>query len=204
MNDVFNQVYSKLNNEFEEYLDEIKKLPVDDIIKKCYETTIKIGIIENFTYSWSHDDEQLVALSMFDNSLNYLYQKWIDSDTENIFIVLEDNINNTLYDLVKEVEKIKDSKNYNLIKNLDELINEISDIDLKNKLNDLFQINKFNVLNIDKILNLESDTKKLYHFFTSIEFKKSIADNIELSKKMSENILPNLQKLINKNKEIER
>jgi len=147
-------------------------------------------------------DNLKLKLTYKDKVWEYTSEDFVVST--NIHTIIEDNVNNTLYNLVEEVEKIKDSKNYDLIKNIDELFNEISDIDLKNKLNDLFQINKFNVLNIDKILNLESDTKKLYHFFTSIEFKKSIADNIELSKKMSENILPNLQKLINKNKEIER
>ncbi|MBE6141107.1 MAG: DUF3848 domain-containing protein [Firmicutes bacterium] len=204
MYEVSNQIYYKLNDEFDKYLDEIRNLSIDDIIEKSYETTIKAEIVKTFYYYFMGDSEEFDAISMFDNSLDYFYQKWMDSDTENIHTIIEDNVNNTLYNLVEEVEKIKDSKNYDLIKNIDELFNEISDIDLKNKLNDLFQINKFNVLNIDKILNLESDTKKLYHFFTSIEFKKSIADNIELSKKMSENILPNLQKLINKNKEIER
>jgi len=204
MYEVSNQIYYKLNDEFDKYLDEIRNLSIDDIIEKSYETTIKAEIVKTFYYYFMGDSEEFDAISMFDNSLDYFYQKWMDSDTENIHTIIEDNVNNTLYNLVEEVEKIKDSKNYDLIKNIDELFNEISDIDLKNKLNDLFQINKFNVLNIDKILNLESDTKKLYHFFTSIEFKKSIADNIELSKKMSENILPNLQKLINKNKENER
>ena len=204
MYEVSNQIYYKLSDEFDKYLDEIRNLSIDDIIEKSYETTIKTEIVKTFYYYFMGDGEEIDAISMLDNSLDYFYQKWMDSDTENIHTIIEDNVNNTLYDLVEEVEKIKDSKNYDLIKNLDELINEISDIDLKNKLNDLFQINKFNIINIDRILNWESDTKKLYHFFTSIEFKKSIADNIELSKKMNENILPNLQKLINKNKEIER
>ena len=204
MYEVSNQIYYKLSEEFDKYLDEIRNLSIDDIIEKSYEITIKAEIVKTFYYYFMGDSEEFDAISMLDNPLDYFYQKWMDSDTENIHTIIEDNVNNTLYDLVEEVEKIKDSKNYNLIKNLDELINEISDIDLKNKLNDLFQINKFNIINIDRILNWESDTKKLYHFFTSIEFKKSIADNIELSKKMNENILPNLQKLINKNKEIER
>ena len=204
MYEVSNQIYYKLNDEFDKYLDEIRNLSIDDIIEKSYETTIKAEIVKTFYLYFMGDSEEFAAISMFDNSLDYFYQKWMDSDTENIHTIIEDNVNNTLYDLVEEVEKIKDSKNYDLIKNIDELFNEISDIDLKNKLNDLFQINKFNVMNIDRILSLESDTKKMYHFLTSNEFKKSISNDIELSKKMSENILPNLQKLINKNKEIER
>lgn len=204
MYEVSNQIYYKLSDEFDKYLDEIRNLSIDDIIEKSYETTIKTEIVKTFYYYFMGDGEELDAISMLDKPLDYFYQKWMDSDTENIHTIIEDNVNNNLYDLVEEVEKIKDSKNYDLIKNIDELFNEISDIDLKNKLNDLFQINKFNVMNIDRILSLESDTKKMYHFLTSIEFIKSISNNIELSKKMNENILPNLQKLINKNKEIER
>ena len=204
MYEVSNQIYYKLSDEFDKYLDEIRNLSIDDIIEKSYETTIKTEIVKTFYYYFMGDGEEIDAISMLDNSLDYFYQKWMDSDTENIHTIIEDNVNNTLYDLVEEVEKIKDSKNYDLIKNIDELFNEISDIDLKNKLNDLFQINKFNVINIDRILSLESDTKKMYHFLTSNEFKKSISNDIELSKKMNENILPNIQKLINKNKKIER
>ena len=201
---LFDKAFYSLSNELDEYIEQVKKLPTDSMVRDIFEITIKDEIVESFRSSWAHTDEEYASILLLDKPLKYLYEKVLDREISNIVILVEDSVNKILNDLVFKIEKIKESEDYNLIKNINELIDKIKVDDITNKFSELFNIQKINILSINDILKTKSDTKKLYHFLTSTEFKKNIVNDIELSKKNDENIIPNLQQLIKKNKEIER
>ncbi len=97
------ELYEKLEQELKEYKDSLLELSGKEIIDKSYETCIKEEMASQF-YSDKFDIKELKALKNEKNSLETLYQGWMDCDL-NIGELLEDNINDTLQELVEEQQE---------------------------------------------------------------------------------------------------
>ncbi len=107
------ELYTKLERELSEYKKGLLELSGKEIVDKSYETSIKEEIICSFyPESRQFGIEEIKALKNQENSLNALYQGWMDSDL-NICQLLEDNVYDTLQELVNEQkEKLKQNKKH--------------------------------------------------------------------------------------------
>lgn len=104
------ELYSKLESEFDSYKKELETLTSKEIIDKSYETTMKEELMCLFyPESQRYDLDEIKALKNEKNSLETLYQGWMDSDL-NINQLLEDNTDEIIAELAEEY-KAKQSKN---------------------------------------------------------------------------------------------
>ncbi len=105
------ELYDKLENELSSYKSSLTELSSKEIIDKSYETAMKEELICFFyPNSEQFDFEEIKALKQEENSLNSLYQGWMDCDL-NICQLLEDSVRDTLEELVEEQkEKLKELK----------------------------------------------------------------------------------------------
>lgn len=103
------ELYSKLESEFNSYKKELETLTSKEIIDKSYETTMKEELMCLFyPESQRYDLDEIKALKNEKNSLETLYQGWMDSDL-NINQLLEDNTDEIIAELAEEY-KAKQSK----------------------------------------------------------------------------------------------
>lgn len=96
------ELYSKLESELDSYKKELETLTAKEIIDKSYETTIKEESIYLFyPESKQFDIDEIKALKNEKNSLETLYQGWMDSDL-NISQLLEDTTDEIVAELSEE------------------------------------------------------------------------------------------------------
>ena len=100
------ELYTKLEMELSEYKKGLLELSGKEIIDKSYETVIKEEMIYSFyPESEKFDINEIKALKNQENSLNALYQGWMDSDLNNVY--------DTLQELVEEQkENLKKNKKH--------------------------------------------------------------------------------------------
>ena len=103
------ELYDKMQNEYNEYLNELKNSDAQNIINNAYQITMKEEIVSFFYPELEkYDIEDIRALNKTKNPLEELYQGWMDSDA-GIHSVLEDSVDYTIEDLKKE-QKEKQKK----------------------------------------------------------------------------------------------
>lgn len=96
------ELYEKLENELTSYKRELATLTSKEIIDKSYETAIKEEVIYLFyPESKQFDIDEIKALKNEKNSLETLYQGWMDCDL-NINELLEDSVRDTVSDLAED------------------------------------------------------------------------------------------------------
>ncbi len=96
------ELYSKLERELDSYKKELETLTSKEIIDKSYETTMKEELICLFyPESQRYELDEIKALKKEDNSLETLYQGWMDSDL-NISQLLEDTTDEIVAELSEE------------------------------------------------------------------------------------------------------
>jgi len=173
--DLCNQMYEKLSRELREYKKELREQNVDMIIRSSYETTIKEQFPDMFFGKEHYDEYQLRALLDLDNSLNGLYNAWMDSDL-GLHNILEDTLEDFIMDLADEYietqeEKIQQKSNYELISNISEALIDFDRYDFNNYIKEKYEIEDFDLISVDMILNSKDGVLNLYHNF--IELKNS-------------------------------
>ena len=73
------KLYAKLSKEYNDYLDSLKKMPVEDAIQHAYETVFKEEIlicVQNGGFSYPH----ICALLSLESPLDELYSRWLKKD----------------------------------------------------------------------------------------------------------------------------
>jgi len=173
--DLCNQMYEKLSRELREYKKELREQNVDMIIRSSYETTIKEQFPDMFFGKEHYDEYQLRALLDLDNTLNGLYNAWMDSDL-GLHNILEDTLEDFIMDLADEYietqeEKIQQKSNYELISNISEALIDFDRYDFNNYIKEKYEIEDFDLISVDMILNSKDGVLNLYHNF--IELKNS-------------------------------
>jgi len=173
--DLCNQMYEKLSRELREYKKELREQNVDMIIRSSYETTIKEQFPDMFFGKEHYDEYQLRALLDLDNTLNGLYNAWMDSDL-GLHNILEDTLEDFIMDLADEYietqeEKIQQKSNYELISNISEALTDFDRYDFNNYIKEKYEIEDFDLISVDMILNSKDGVLNLYHNF--IELKNS-------------------------------
>ena len=102
------ELYDKLESELTLYKKELESLTAKEIIDKSYETAIKEESIYLFYPESKHFNiDEIKALKNEKNSLETLYQGWLDCDTN--ICEIEDSVRDTVEELVQNL-KTKNSK----------------------------------------------------------------------------------------------
>lgn len=78
----------KIRDEFESFIEEVKKLPIESIIEKAYEISFKTSIA-------AMGEKELELLEELENPLEVIYQEWLSKDTN--------GFENDLSHLIKEI-----------------------------------------------------------------------------------------------------
>lgn len=100
------ELYSKMEKEYNSFIEKLKTLSPEEIIKSAYEKVIKEEILGEFYPEYEHYDiGKIRALNKTKEPLDELYQGWMDCDL-GIHQVLEDSI----YDTLEEVEREQKQK----------------------------------------------------------------------------------------------
>lgn len=104
------ELYEKLEQELTSYKQELSTLTTKEIIDKSYETTVKEEVIYLFyPEAKQFEIDELKALKNEKNSLETLYQGWMESDL-NINQILEDSVRDTVSDLADEYREKQSKK----------------------------------------------------------------------------------------------
>lgn len=82
-------LYNKLKVEFDKYIDNLKTLSPDEMIKHSYETVFKEEILICFENGNPLNNRQSKALLSTKNPLDYLYSEWLDADSSYLDSVLD-------------------------------------------------------------------------------------------------------------------
>ena len=96
------ELYDKLDKEYNTFIEEIKQLPPEQIIDKSYEKVMKEEFVGMFyPENTEYDISDIKALNKSKNPLEELYQGWMDFDG-GIHESLGYSVENTIEDLKKE------------------------------------------------------------------------------------------------------
>ncbi len=107
--DIRKKLYEKMQNEYNDFIEEMKNNEPQFIVNNAYQIVIKEELVAMFyPESEQYDIDEIKALNKTKNPLEELYQGWMDSDA-GIHSVLEDNVSDTIEEIQKEQrEKKKD------------------------------------------------------------------------------------------------
>jgi predicted Zn-dependent peptidase len=75
------KLYDKLSAELDDFVDDLRTKPIDEILVAAYEKAWKEEILMSFESSFYSDDE-CAALLAEDNALDTLYREWLDTDVD--------------------------------------------------------------------------------------------------------------------------
>lgn len=96
------ELYSKLEKEYNSFIDNLKKCSAEKIIDKAYEMVMKEELcIMFYPQNNQYNINQIKALNKTKNPLQKLYNAWMNSDC-GIHQVLEDSTFDLLEKLIKE------------------------------------------------------------------------------------------------------
>jgi len=196
-----NELYEKLSRELREYKKELREQNADMIIRSSYETTIKEQFPDMFFGKEHYDEYELRALLDLDNSLNGLYNAWMDSDF-GIHNILEDTIGDFVMDLAdeyveKQEDKIKQKENYEFILEVCEFLNSLKKYSFGDYLKDKYEIKNFDIDLIDKVLENQDLIKEFdnYNDFNIYDYIKNKYEIDELDLISIDRILSNKNSL---------
>ena len=107
--DIRKKLYEKMQNEYNDFIEEMKNNEPQFIVNNAYQIVIKEELVSMFyPESEQYDIDEIKALNKTKNPLEELYQGWMDSDA-GIHSVLEDNVSDIIEEIQKEQrEKKKD------------------------------------------------------------------------------------------------
>ena len=107
--DIRKKLYEKMQNEYNDFIEEMKNNEPQFIVNNAYQIVIKEELVAMFyPESEQYDIDEIKALNKTKNPLEELYQGWMDSDA-GIHSVLEDNVSDTIEEIQKgQREKKKD------------------------------------------------------------------------------------------------
>lgn len=209
------QVYQKLHQEYLSYLSNIKTLSEQEIESKIYELLFKQEIVDMFKDRERYNDLELTALSSIDNCLNYLYENINGinySIEEHVEVEIEKKVEIAMLDLAtdyfnKQKQEIINSKDGELILMISSTLNDIDNYDYCRHIKSKYEIEDFNVVEVNKILNTKGGSEYLYHYFAQLVDNEHLQYLNEISLVDSENfnnieekILPKLKEIMQKEK----
>lgn len=215
-----NQLYNKLRKEYLEYIENIKQMPIEQVISNSYSIAIRQEFVDMFYGTENYNKYELKVLLEKDNTLDFLYEDWVDAEG-GIHNVLEENLSETLYDLVDDYKnrlsiEIEKHPNYELIRDMSETLMALDDYDFCYHIKDAFGVEDLDIVDVYEILKEKNGGKYLYDFCDQVRHENQVkylmsVDVLEKEKidNIKDKILPKLKSFINqqeknKNKDYER
>jgi len=168
----------KLNDEYKEYMSELRKLSIDEVIEKSYETTMKKQFLSLLGEEHNIDRNELRALLNVNNTLDELYEQW-DHDINDFDEVINDSFIYSLNEIVEGYEEsvqfdLENDENYELIQKIINVISEADRSGYCDKLRERYSISEFDTLLIDEILKDNQERKYLNDFLNDIKDNEDI------------------------------
>lgn len=162
----------KLNEEYKEYISELEKLSVEEVIEKSYETTMKKQFLKLLGEEHSIERNEVKALLESDNTLDELYEQW-DHDINNFDEVIEDNFICCFNEIVENYEEgmqfnIENDYDYELIQMIMDVLGDIDNYNYCDKFKKRYGISEIDTLIVDEILNDKHETEYLHDFLIDI------------------------------------
>ena len=108
MNDYKNVLIQKVQSEYDEFIESLKKLPSEKVIDFSYEKVIKEDLVTSIE-STNLDEIQAKSLYRLKYPLDYCYKEWLDNDL-NHMEMLEDTINDAANKISNRERNDKESR----------------------------------------------------------------------------------------------
>ena len=108
MNDYKNLLIQKVQSEYDEFIESLKKLPSEKVINFSYEKVIKEDLVTSIE-STNLDEIQAKSLYRLKYPLDYCYREWLDNDL-NHMEMLEDTINDAASKISNRERNDKESR----------------------------------------------------------------------------------------------
>ena len=202
-----NQLYNKLRKEYLEYIENIKQMPIEQVISNSYSIAIRQEFVDMFYGTENYNKYELKVLLEKDNTLDFLYEDWVDAEG-GIHNVLEENLSETLYDLVDDYKnrlsiEIEKHPNYELIRDISETLMALDDYDFCYHIKDAFGVEDLDIVDVYDFCDQVRHENQVQYLMSVDVLEKEKIDEIK------DKILPKLKSFINqqeknKNKDYER
>ena len=108
MNDYKNLLIQKVQSEYDEFIENLKKLPSEKVINFSYEKVIKEDLVTSIE-STNLDEIQAKSLYRLKYPLDYCYREWLDNDLSHMEM-LEDTINDAASKISNRERNDKESR----------------------------------------------------------------------------------------------
>lgn len=108
MNDYKNLLIQKVQSEYDEFIENLKKLPSEKVIDFSYEKVIKEDLVTSIE-STNLDEVQDKSLYRLKYPLDYCYREWLDNDLSHMEM-LEDTINDAANKISNRERNDKESR----------------------------------------------------------------------------------------------
>lgn len=96
------ELFSKMQENYNTFIEELKKTSPDEILDSAYEKVMKENILKEFTPDFKHYEiEKVEALNNYQNPLDKLYKKWFHKDG-GVHSLFEDSLYDILQDIMRE------------------------------------------------------------------------------------------------------
>jgi len=216
-----NEVYQKLNMEYQKYINKMLKKSPKEIIENAYPIVIKQELVDMFYSVRNYDEDGLKGLLIQENTLQFLYDAWLDIDG-GIHNLLEECLMDTITEIGEDYndilkDKLKSDPNAELIECMASALGDFDDADyeLCSALKDKYNISELSIedyeagedsikeIDIYEIFCSKEGKKYLYNTFLNLKDndhlqylgKISVINSISY-KNIEEKILPKLKELI--------
>lgn len=205
--ELLQELSEKVSKEYDSFLRVIEKLSPKEIIEKSGEIYIRKEYSDMFEGNY-YTRSQIKVLLDQENTLDFLYESWMNSDGC-IFPVLEESVYNDILDLEEKLKNkmLKDNSNSTLISQILETLESLNFYKFCTHLRERYGVKFFDEILIAEILDNNNTTKELLHYFQNIRNDKHLKYLVEVLtfnpkhyNNISEHIIPELKKII-KNRE---
>lgn len=82
------QFYTRISDEHNEFINNLKSKNVDEILEAAYEKTLKEEIINTLENNYYGDEEYIVLLG-HNGFVEEVYRTWLDSDSTDLAVIDE-------------------------------------------------------------------------------------------------------------------
>lgn len=199
------QIYKKIDKEYNDFINEMLKLSKEEIINNSY----KIAVITEFKEFSINIDCNLIelkALSQEPNLLQTFYRNWLKYDDVSLSYVTEITINKITDRYINILkEKMNKFSKLDLVKDICEVLNYLDDNNNCDFIKEKFNVEEFSDEIVYLILKDRKGIKDLYYYLCEVVDIDYLADEkILKNNNIEEKILPKLKEEFKIKETIER
>lgn len=199
------QIYKKIDKEYNDFINEMLKLSKEKIINNSYKIAV-INEFKEFSINIDCNLIELKALSQEPNLLQTFYRNWLKYDDVSLSYVTEITINkitDRYMNILKE--KMNKFSKLDLVKDICEVLNYLDDNNNCDFIKEKFNVEEFSDEMVYLILKDRKGIKDLYYYLCEVVDIDYLADEkILKNNNIEEKILPKLKEEFKIKETIER